>query len=107
TEGRIFDKSFNDSLSILLNKEAVKVFFENADPIGKKLLINTNLNGQNVSLALTIIGVVDNFNFESLHSEVTPMAIFYSKNLLIGSQNFLTIRYSGANQAELLSKVEH
>jgi len=25
--GRVFDESFNDSLSLILNKEAVKVFF--------------------------------------------------------------------------------
>jgi len=104
--GRVFDKSFNDSLSLILNQEAVKVFFGEADPIGKKLVSNINVDGENVPMELTIIGVVDNFNFESLHSKVTPLAVFHSKNPVIGFNNFLAIRYAGSDQADLLEKVK-
>jgi len=104
--GRIFSKNFNDSLSLILNQEAAEVFFGNVDPLGKKLLINNNVNGENIPIELTIIGVVENFNFESLHTPVTPLAVFHSKNPVIGFNNFLTIRYAGSDQADLLAKVE-
>ena len=104
--GRVFDKSFNDSLSLILNQEAVKVFFGDVDPLGKKLLINNNVDGENIPVELTIVGVVDNFNFESLHTQVTPLAVFHSKNPVFGFQNFLAIRFAGSDQADLLSKVE-
>lgn len=102
-EGRLFQKEFKDSLSLILNKEAVKVFFGEEDPIGKKLY-NTAF-GQKVPNELTVIGVVDNFNFESLHTTVTPLAIFNIRNGN-GFPAFLTIRYVGADQEAVLNKLE-
>jgi len=105
-EGRVFKESFNDSLSLILNQEAVRIFYGESDPIGKKLLITTNIEGENTPVELTVIGVVDNFNFESLHDEITPLAIFHSKNPIVESQQYLTIRYIGADQSDLVSKVQ-
>jgi putative ABC transport system permease protein len=103
--GRVFQKEFNDSLSLILNQEAVKVFFGESNPLGKKLLNTANINGENVTSELTVVGVVDNFNFESLHSPVTPLAIFNIRNGN-GFPNFLTIRYAGSDQAAILKKIE-
>ncbi len=103
SEGRLFQEEFEDSLSIVLNKEAVKVIFGDANPLGKKLY-NTAFN-QDKPSELTVIGVVDNFNFESLHSSVTPLAIFNMRNGN-GFAAFLTVRYAGADQQAILQKVE-
>ncbi len=102
-EGRLFQEEFNDSLSLILNKEAVKVFFGNENPIGKKLF-NTAF-GQEVPNELTVIGVVDNFNFESLHTTVTPLAIFNLRNGN-GFPAYLTVRFSGADQEAVVKKLE-
>ncbi|MBA4300505.1 MAG: hypothetical protein C0433_10450 [Cyclobacterium sp.] len=102
-EGRLFQKEFNDSLSLILNREAVKVFFGDENPIGKKLF-NTAFR-QEVPNELTVIGVVDNFNFESLHTTVTPLAIFNIRNGN-GFPAFLTIRYAGADQEAVLNKLK-
>ncbi len=104
-KGRLFDENFNDSLSLILNEEAVKVFFGDTDPIGQRLMNTNNINGEVVSTELTVVGVVENFNFESLHSEVTPLAIFNSKNPA-GFMNFLAIRFEGNRQNEVLAEVE-
>lgn len=104
-DGRLFQKEFNDSLSLILNKAAVKVFFGDENPLGKKLFNTVNVNGENVTNELTIVGVVDDFNFESLHTTVTPLAIFSNGNPN-GFPLFLTIRYAGEDQEAFLKKLE-
>lgn len=66
-KGRNFSKErASDSNAVILNQKAVQTLeLENA--VGSRL--NKNLE---------VIGVVDNFNFESLHSEAGPVAIMYS-----------------------------
>ncbi|PZX51343.1 ABC transporter permease [Algoriphagus chordae] len=103
--GRVFDEDFNDSLSVLLNEEAVKVFFGDTDPLGQHLMTTNNVNGENFTSELTVVGVVENFNFESLHSGVTPLAIFNDKNPA-GFTNYLAVRFEGNQQNEVLSEVE-
>lgn len=104
-QGRVFDENFNDSLSLILNESAVKVFFGDENPLGQRLMTTNNINGENVTSELTVVGVVEDFNFESLHTKVTPLAIFNTKNPA-GFTNFLAIRYEANRQSELLESVE-
>ncbi|MEA3444329.1 MAG: FtsX-like permease family protein [Bacteroidota bacterium] len=71
--GRFFSQNVpGDTLAIVLNESAVKnLGFDN--PIGKKLVrpSNKGLNDQ----VFNIIGVVEDFNFQSLHRQVRPLAI--------------------------------
>jgi len=78
TEGRDFDVSFDDSLSLIVNEAAVRVF-NLADPIGETLTVPAN--GDIPPITYTIVGVVADFNFQSLHNEVTPLTIFYAENI--------------------------
>lgn len=73
-EGKGYSRETNDSLSIILNESAVKVLGLE-DPVGKK--INQIQRGQNgnVMVPYTIIGIVKDFNFQSLRDEITPLAI--------------------------------
>ena len=73
-EGRWFSEKTNDSLSIVLNESAVKVMGYK-DPIGRKLNNIRQTPEGNISLNFTIIGVVKDFNFQSLHDQVTPLVI--------------------------------
>ncbi|WP_421877329.1 ABC transporter permease [Marinoscillum sp.] len=70
-EGRFFSKEFNDSLSTILNESAVNKLGI-SDPIGKKLI---NINNSNEQVEYTIIGVVEDFHFQSLHVQMEPIAI--------------------------------
>lgn len=102
--GRVFDEAFNDSLSLILNEAAVKVFFGNENPLGQYLTTTNAIGGENVTTKLTVIGVVEDFNFESLHSKVTPLAIFNTKNPA-GFTNFLAIRYASDRQGEVVESL--
>ena len=71
-DGRFFSEDFDDSLSIILNQAAVEAYGIE-DPIGKKIFGN-QLNPP-AKIPFTIIGVVEDFNFMSLKTEITPLVI--------------------------------
>ena len=71
-EGRGFSKEFNDSLSVIVNESTVTQLGL-TDPVGKKIL---DINNE-VPRELTIVGVVSDFHFESLHNAVEPMCLMH------------------------------
>ena len=105
TLGRVFDENFNDSLSVILNESAVKVFFADQDPLGQHLMTTNNINGEDLTSELTVVGVVEDFNFESLHSLVTPLAILNPK-IPTGFTNTLAIRYEANRQTEVVEHIQ-
>ena len=70
TSGRDFDPELeiDKRESIIINQAAATYFFGTEDPIGKKL------PGDDFG-SHTIIGVTEDFNFQSLHTEVEPLII--------------------------------
>lgn len=72
--GRNFDHTrLADSTAVILNETAVRNLGYTGDPVGEKLYFT--LNGEPV--AYDIIGVVKDFNFESLRDPVTPLGFFF------------------------------
>ncbi|WAC12623.1 ABC transporter permease [Dyadobacter pollutisoli] len=71
--GRPFSRSFSgDSSSIILNERAVKELGYNAKTaIGKNIYFELN----NVRGRMQIVGVVKDFNFESLHERIKPYGL--------------------------------
>ena len=68
-EGREFSRKFpSDSSNYIVNKEALKRMGMKS-PIGKRFTMS-GMEG-------TIIGVVKDFNFESLYNEVEPLLFFF------------------------------
>ncbi|HEY5750934.1 MAG TPA: ABC transporter permease [Chryseolinea sp.] len=72
--GKGYSKETNDSLSIILNETAVKTMGI-TDPVGKKLKQILRRREGNVEVVFTIIGVIKDFNFQSLRDPITPLAI--------------------------------
>lgn len=70
TEGRFFSKEFDDTLSMVLNKSAVEKLAL-TDPVGKKIL---EIGAGNDPVEYTIVGVVEDFHFQSLHVDLKPAA---------------------------------
>ena len=98
-KGRAFSPDYGgDSTSILIN-ETVAQFLGYADPIGKKIYnpakIPAKIN------ALTIIGVVKNFNFESLKQGIGPLCFYLGKNAGMAS-----FKVNTANITGLVGKIE-
>lgn len=83
-EGRDFSKDFpSDSTAVILNEAAAYSFFADEDPLGKN--INTfgdaadgGIDKENLR-RLKVIGVVENFHFESLKENISPVMIYLSK----------------------------
>jgi len=64
--------SCKDTIDVIVNEEAVK-YLNLEKPIGSSIY---RQNADTSKSILIIKGVVDNFNFESLHTKVQPLIIF-------------------------------
>jgi len=62
-----------DSLSVVINETAAKAM-QIGDPIGRSLLRPAGPNGE--MAAFEIIGIMKDFHFESLHSQIRSMAVY-------------------------------
>jgi putative ABC transport system permease protein len=68
--GRNFSKEFgSDSNAVIIN-ETTAAFLDYKDPVGHQLY---TFDRDNKTIPFTIIGVVKNFNFESLHKDIGPL----------------------------------
>jgi putative ABC transport system permease protein len=73
--GRPFSKAFNDSLSVVINEEAAKELGL-TDPIGKHVVSPDDFGREgDTEVVYTIVGVVKNFHFASLHQRIAPLFI--------------------------------
>ena len=69
-EGRNFSRQFNDSASFIINEKAAKVL-ELKNPVGA-IIVNNSMGLQG-----KVVGVVKDYNFASLHSQVEPLVLEY------------------------------
>ncbi len=95
-QGRNFSKDFGtDSSAVIINESAAK-FLNYDDPVGKKIYsLDSN------PVAYTIIGVVKNFNFESLHKDVGPLGFFLGR-----SPGMISFKVRPADLPAILKTVE-
>jgi putative ABC transport system permease protein len=95
-EGRFFSREFpSDTAGVVINETAARVLgFE--DPIGKTLSDNVTTDR-----LYTIIGVVKDFNYESMHSEVRPMGIFNIRGSFTRPMSFIAVKYDDGADAEV------
>ncbi|GHE63804.1 ABC transporter permease [Roseivirga thermotolerans] len=84
-EGRAFDEDMevDKRESIIINQAAVD-YFGLEDPVGKKLPGNDFGNHR-------IIGVTENFNFQSLHTDVEPLIIVQNLSPIFAGISDVTI----------------
>ncbi|HWB26903.1 MAG TPA: ABC transporter permease [Chitinophagaceae bacterium] len=77
--GRNFSKNFpSDSSAVIIN-EAAAAFLNTQNPIGMKLYRIDDIKTKKI-LTYNIIGVIKNFNFNTLREEVTPLALYLRPN---------------------------
>lgn len=87
--GRFFSREFSsDTLAVVLNQAALRECGdEHGDPIGKIL---TQIGMGNDHKTYKIIGVINDFNYESLHQEIRPLVLLL--RLPRQAASILTIR---------------
>ena len=100
-KGRFFSKEFpSDSSAVILNQKAADLLGGD-NPIGKKI----NNFGKN-KCVFHVIGVVKNFNYESLHQEIRPMGLFYIGGYYKYNESYISIRVKTGDLPETIKFVE-
>ena len=95
--GRNFSKLLaSDSSAIIVNEALVKKFGWK-DPINKHIFRNS-VGWQEFH----VVGVVKDFNFESLRHEITPLALVYGED-----NGAINVRMHTADLKSLMAKVEN
>ncbi len=95
-EGRFFDRNMpSDTLAAVVNESAV-AHLGWTDPLSEELI---SYNGPE-PVNFKIIGVIKDFNFESLKDAVRPLVIMLDKE-----DNQLMVRYSGSSK-DVISDLE-
>ena len=104
-KGRNFSEQLpTDSMGVIINEAAAKLM-GSTDPLNKNLYIPKDFQApkspDNV-LAYHIIGVVKDFNFNSLRQQVTPLVF-----MLGSSPGSAAIRVHAVNMSELVAQINH
>ena len=91
-EGRGYSDIFEDSLSVIVNETALRDLGIK-DPVGKHLTSNDNfLNpDEDARNRYTIVGVVEDFHYQSLHQRIEPL-FFVNHHLNQRVDNLISIR---------------
>jgi putative ABC transport system permease protein len=96
TEGRFFSREYpSDIDAVVINKKAAE-YFGIPEPVGKKLRIWWTKKN------LTIIGVMDNVHFESLHRDVRSMGYVLPEAIGSTRRPFLLVKVDSQRIYEVL-----
>jgi len=93
--GRNFDQNIatDQQQAFIVNQKAAEVFGWYTDALNKRVQWGLMPNGQATNDG-KVIGVVNNFNFQTLHNDLAPLVLCFNPN----GGNSMSIRY---NTAEL------
>ena len=94
-EGRYFNRDFpTDTAAVVINEAAVKELgYE--DPVGDDLIWSGN------NRTYKVIGVMKDFNFESLRQEIMPLTI-----ILTETANEMIVRFKSEDPREAVAMIE-
>jgi putative ABC transport system permease protein len=96
-QGRNFSLDFDDSLSMIINEEMVRLLKWD-EAVGKTIGIQT---AQSTQTEYTVVGVVKDFHFATIRHKLEPMFMLYNKD-----NGALSIKVKEANMKETLSFIE-
>jgi hypothetical protein len=93
--GRDFSKTFNDSTHYILNETAVKKIGFSGDVIGNKISWGNR--------AGTVVGVIKDFHFNSLHTPIEPLIIRLDESWTWGT---ILVRIKAGQTKQALADLE-
>lgn len=98
-EGRNFSASMpTDSQAMIINETAARTFGWGNNAIGKKIVREHTLRGHH--FAYTVIGIVKDFHFRSLHESISPLL------MVLNPETGLIIKVKTGNIPQLLASME-
>lgn len=97
--GRIFSDNFpSDNSALVINETAAKIIGYD-EPVGK----NFYYDNKNSLLEFKIIGVVEDYNFRSLHSPIDPLILVKPWR----DVNLISVKLRAGNIPQAIAKVEN
>ncbi|MGK6351541.1 ABC transporter permease [Parapedobacter sp. DT-150] len=101
--GRAFSPDFNDSTSVILNETAVRqIGWTPETAVSKHLQYPGNGNQR-----FEVIGVVRDFNSESLHTSIMPFALFhFSSKTFYPRQLYIAVRLEAGQYQQTLQHLK-
>ncbi len=104
-EGRDFSRDFlSDSNAVILNQAAIKMMGYEQDPLGREIATfarGLDENGRPNQTATPIVGVLEDFHFESMKQNITPLALFLRR-----SRGAISFRFEAANTQDVIKTIE-
>ncbi len=104
-DGRDFSLDFpSDSSGVILNEAALSLFGITENPVGKRI---STWNGDNNNpdskspRRYTIVGVVENFHFESMRQSISPLAFFLDKSI-----GLISFRFEAQHTKEVIENIQ-
>lgn len=90
SQGRFFSKDFpaDASEACVVNEAALKAMAM-VDPVGKEITWNTGTERES---SRTIVGIVRDFNTQSLHREIKPFVLLPIEPIVRGMSNYMYIK---------------
>jgi len=76
--GRNFSLDFEDSLSMIINEEMLRLL-KWEDGVGKKISLQSGPDPTDLT-AYTVVGVINDFHFATIRHKLEPMFMLYSAN---------------------------
>jgi putative ABC transport system permease protein len=106
-KGRAFSLDFpSDSMAVIINETALKNFNFEGDPIGQKIssFASDNVSGFNKDdfEERTVVGVVENFHFESLKENIGAVLLFINPN----PTGIASFKFKATDTQEVIELVE-
>ena len=92
-EGRSYSRNYNDSMNVIFNLASIEAMGME-DPVGKSIKLG--------DLTCGIIGVVENFHYESFRSKVAPLFFIFAPE----HTEKVMVRFDGDKVHETLKLVE-
>jgi putative ABC transport system permease protein len=101
--GRGFDKNFaNDKDALILNETAVKELgYTVEDALGKKIYFELDAK----TYSMTIIGVMKDYHFQSLHQKIRPMTLSVAP-VFSGPNFYLILNVKSSDYSELIKTIQ-
>ena len=97
--GRNFSPSFStDSSAMIINETAARAFGFGSNAVGQRIIRQNTDRGKNITY--TVIGVVKDFHFKSLHEAITPLL------MVLNPESGLIIKVRTKDIAGLLASMK-
>jgi putative ABC transport system permease protein len=104
-EGRDFSADFpSDSSGVLINEIAAKRFNFEGNPVGQQIvsMVGSNGAGSENMITRTVLGVIEDFHFESLKESISPVLLIINEN----PNGPISFRFKSADTKEVIALVE-